>query len=184
MRLFVGLDLPAETKHALLQFQSKLRELGVNGSWKLEDNLHITLEFLGELDHSSIPTVTQTLLKVTSNYRPFKLNISGVGAFPSLKRPHTLWTALNGSLSELNRLRDDLHRELTNIGFKLDERKFKPHITLASRPKLDNIDLSVLQTKKLGEFRTSQVVLFESSATNGKIVYTDLFRADLEGVGM
>lgn len=179
MRLFIGVDLPAEIKQALIGFQSELRHLGVTGSWKSEDNLHITLEFLGELDSSLIPVLTQTLIKVANNCRPFELNISGIGAFPSFKRPHTLWTALSGSLTELNRLKDELHRELINKGFKLEERKFKPHITLASRPKLHNTELSVVHIKKLGEFWVTEVVLFESRAINGKRVYLDLYRASL-----
>lgn len=180
MRLFIGIDLPTEIKQVLLEFQLELRHLGVNGSWKLKDNFHITLEFLGELDHSFVPELNQILLKVAGNYRPFKLNIGGVGAFPSLKRPHTLWTALNGSLTELNRLKDDLHCELKNSGFKLEERKFKPHITLASRLQLENIDLSVVHANKLGEFRVIEVVLFESKVINSKIVYKGLQRASLE----
>lgn len=180
MRLFMGVDLPTEIKQALLGFQSELRLLGVNGSFKSQDNFHITLEFLGELDDSKIPALTDTLSKVASNYKPFELNIVGLGAFPTFKRPHTLWTAVNGCLTELNRLRDDLHHELKNKGFELDERQFKPHITLVSRPKLDNIDFSVVQTKKLGEFMVTEVVLFESRAIRGKRVYVDLYRAGLE----
>ncbi|MCO5387146.1 RNA 2',3'-cyclic phosphodiesterase [Desulfosporosinus sp.] len=180
MRLFIGVDLPAEIKQDLLEFQSELRLLGVNGSFKSQDNLHITLEFLGELDASRIPALTETLSRVASNYKPFDLNIVGLGAFPSFKRPHTLWTAVNGSLTELNRLRDELHSELKNKSFELEERQFKPHVTLASRPNFENIDISAVQSATLGEFLVKEVVLFESRAIGGKRVYTDLFKARLE----
>ena len=179
MRLFIGVDLSAEIKQALLDFQSELRLLGVKGSFKSQDNFHITLEFLGELDDTKVSAVNETLLKVASNCNPFELNIVGLGAFPSFKRPHTLWTAVNGSLTELNSLRDDLHHELKNKGFKLDERQFKPHITLASRPNLENIDFSLVQTKKLGEFMVTEVVLFESRAIQRKRIYEDIYRVSL-----
>lgn len=177
MRLFVGVDLPAEIKQSLIKLQSELGHLGVSGFWKSIDNFHITLEFLGELEPDKVSVLTETLTKVASNYQPFGLNIGGLGAFPSLKQPHTLWAAVSGSLTKLNRLRCDLHHELKLEGFKLDERQFKPHITLASRPKLDNIDFSVVRTKILGEFMVAEVVLFESRAIGGKRVYTDLYRA-------
>jgi len=183
MRLFVGVDLPAEIKQVLLEFQSELRLLGVNGSFKSQDNFHITLEFLGELDYNKIPELIETLTKVVSNYKPFEINIVGIGAFPSFKQPHTLWTAVNGSLTELNKLRDDLHRELKNKGFVLDERQFKPHITLASRPKLENIDFSVFHAKRLGEFMVTEVVIFESRTIAGKRVYADLYKAGFETSG-
>jgi RNA 2',3'-cyclic 3'-phosphodiesterase len=177
MRLFVGIDLPLEIKQTLLKFQSELRALGVNGSWKSPDNFHITLEFLGELELDKLSVLTETLTKVAGNYRRFGLSIGGIGAFPSLKKPHTLWTAVSGSLTELNRLRQELHHELQIKGFKLDERQFKPHITLASRPKLAKGDFSVVQTKIFGEYIVAELVLFESRLIHGKRVYIDLFKA-------
>ncbi|MBC2729009.1 RNA 2',3'-cyclic phosphodiesterase [Desulfosporosinus sp.] len=179
MRLFIGIDLPVEIKHALVNFQSELRALGVNGSFKSQDNFHITLEFLGELGKDKIPVLNETISKVASNYKSFDLNISGVGAFPSFKRPHTLWTAVQGCLNELNSLRNELHRELQTKGFKLDERQFKPHITLASRPSLGTIDFSMVYTKKIGKFMVAEVVLFESRPVSGKRVYVSLFKAGL-----
>ncbi|HVJ48841.1 RNA 2',3'-cyclic phosphodiesterase [Desulfitobacterium sp.] len=179
MRLFIGIDLSAELKQAILVFQSELRQLGVKGSWKAPENFHITLEFMGELEPNILPTLTETLTIVAQNQRPFIVNIGGLGAFPSFKRPHTLWTAVGGGLDELSRLRDKLHRELTNKGFLLEDRQFKPHLTLASRPELDDLDLSSVQLKKLGEFFVAEVTLFESKAIRGKRIYTDLFRACL-----
>jgi len=182
MRLFVGCDLPDEIKQSILRFQSELRHLGVNGVWKSLDNFHITLKFLGELELDKISVLKETLSVVASNHNPFGLTIGGLGAFPSLKKPQTLWTAVGGGLTELNRLRHDMHQELQIKGFKLDERQFKPHITLASRPTLDN-DFSVVHTEILGEYMVEEIVLFESSAIRGKRVYTDLYRAGFETMG-
>ena len=177
MRLFIGIELPAEIKQTLHEFQSEQRQLGINGAWKSLDNLHITLEFLGEIDLDKIPVLTETLTKVASNYGPFGLTIGGLGAFPSLNKPHTLWTAVGGNLTDLNSLKDELHRELKIKGFKLDERQFRPHITLASRIKLNNVDLYGIRTKILGEFIVVDVTLFESRPIHGKIVYIDLHKA-------
>jgi 2'-5' RNA ligase len=179
MRLFVGINLPNEIKQTLLEFQSELRQLGVRGGWKSQENFHITLEFLGELDLKHIPTLRGILTKVAKNNKPFKLNIGGLGAFPSINRAHTLWTSIGESLDELNRLRDEIHTELAKNGFVLEDRRFNPHITLASRPKLDDADLSVVHTKELGEFLVDKVVLFESKALHGKRIYTDLYTHSL-----
>jgi 2'-5' RNA ligase len=91
-----------------------------------------------------------------------------------------LWTAVSGSLTELNTLQNEIHIELANNGFVLEDRKFKPHITLASRPKLADLDLSVVQAKNLGEFMVEEVVLYESRAIHGKSTYIDLHRFSLE----
>lgn len=179
MRLFIGIDLPDEIKQTLLEFQSDLRHHGVNGLWKSEENFHITLEFLGELELNTLPIIIETLSKGASKHTRFKLNIGGLGAFPAFKRPHTLWTGVSGSLNELYQLRDEIHTELAKNGFILEDRKFKPHITMASRPKLDDIDLSVFHTKKLGEFIVEEVILFESRAIGGKRTYTNLYGSSL-----
>lgn len=180
MRLFIGVDLPNAMKETLLEFQSELRHLGVKGLWKSQENFHITLEFLGELESNTIPTLTELLSSGARNHKPFKLSIGGLGAFPSFKRPHTLWTAVDGGFHELHQLRNDIHTELAKSGFVLEDREFKPHITLASRPKLDDIDLSNLHTKKLGEFSVKEIILFKSMEVRGKRIYTDIYRTSLE----
>jgi len=135
---------------------------------------------LGELDLSNIQILTNRLTKVAENSKSFKVDIGGLGGFPNIKRPHTLWTAIGRSLPELKKLRNELHNELANWGLVLEERKYKPYISLASRPKLEGIDLSEVLFKKLGEFIIVEVVLFESKVINGSIVYNDLHRASLK----
>jgi len=179
MRLFVGIDLPNEINHTLIDLQCELRRLGVNALWKSPENFHITLEFLGELEASNIEALTETLNKVATNNRNFKLNIGGLGGFPTLNRPHTLWTAVGGSLTELNQLQNSIHNELSKYGFVLEKRRFKPHITLASRPKLEGIDLYEVHSKKLGDFMVAEIVLYESRTINGKIIYKDIRRISL-----
>lgn len=179
MRLFIGIELPLELKESLLQFQSELKSHGVNGYWKSQENFHITLEFLGELEREKIGLVKEILFKAAKNNPPFKVSLGGIGAFPSFKHPHTLWTALGGSLDGLHRLRDDIHNDLAESGFNLENRQFKPHITLASRPVLAEADLSSVCPRVLGEFTVSEVALFESSVILGKRVYTALHKASL-----
>ena len=179
MRLFVGIDLPNEIKHTLIELQCELRRLGINASWKSPENFHITLEFLGELDASNIQALTETLNKVAKNHRTFKVNIGGLGGFPTIKQPHTLWTAVGGSLRKLHQLQNNIHIELAKCGFVLEKRRFKPHISLASRPNLKGIDLSEVHSWKLGEFMVLEVVLYESRNINGKIIYKDLYRVSL-----
>lgn len=179
MRLFIGIDLPKELKQALLNFQHELKALGLQGVWKSSDNFHLTLEFLGELDSGTVTKLNEILSSVVRNHHSFILKLGGLGAFPSFKRPHTLWTSLQGSLDELNRLRAELHAQLQKNGFVVEDRPFKPHITLASRPQFELTDLSAVQTREMGEFLVSEVILFESKVIRGKRVYLDLTRAEL-----
>lgn len=184
MRLFIGIDLPEELRLAIYQFQSELRQLGVRGSWKVPKNLHITLEFLGELEPHTILPLQKALVKVAAHHLPFSLSIGGLGVFPSWKRPHTLWTAVSSGFDALHKVRDELHQELTHQGFVLENRPFKPHLTLASRPELDAQAVSTVAKKVLGTFQVTELILFESKAIRGQRVYTALFRAPLQTSGM
>jgi 2'-5' RNA ligase len=172
MRLFVGIDLPAQLKETLVGYQAELRQVGVKGAWKTQENFHLTLEFLGELEPGRVTVIHQALLKGAEFSSSFLLNIGGLGAFPSLARPRVLWTGIGGSLPELNKLQSNIHRELLQSGFTLENRDFKSHITLAARPELPKIDLVDLKKKILGEFLVVKFALIESKVIRGKRIYT------------
>lgn len=173
MRLFIGIDLPQEIKRALLEFQAELRRRGVNGYWKAEDNFHITLEFLGEIDPQDILMLTECM-SAAESLPGFELCLEGLGGFPTLSRPHTLWTAVKGQLGELKQLRERIHAELVRNSFRLESREFRPHISLASRPGLKDVELADLQSRNLGDFTVQEITLFESSVWQGKRTYTGL----------
>ena len=177
MRTFVGIELPDKMKRNLLALQSQLKQHGVHGSWKSAENFHITLEFLGDLEPDAVPMITDTLSKVARNQKPFSLTIGGLGAFPSFKRPHTLWAAVGDGSNELCSLREKIHRSLTRSGLVLEKRNFVAHVTLSSRPKLDNKDLTFFMNKEIGRLDVEDVVLFESRIIEGKRMYPVLFKA-------
>ncbi len=172
MRLFVGINLPKQLKQTLVGFQFELQQLGVKASWKSPENFHLTLDFLGELSPSNVPVIVEALVRGAEESKPFNLNVGGLGAFPSLARPRVLWTGMSGSITELNILQSNIHQELLKSGFTLENRDFKSHITMASRPELPEIDFSSVMEKQFGEFLVSDFALIESKEIRGKRIYT------------
>jgi 2'-5' RNA ligase len=172
MRLFVGIDLPGQLKETLVGFQSELKQLGVKAFWKSQENFHLTLEFLGELESSKVPIIHNALIKGAGRSKPYHLKVVGLGAFPSLIRPRVLWTGIGGNLIELNKLQANIHHELLDSGFTLENRAFKSHITLASRPELPKTNLANFKEKVFGEFPVSDFALIESKVIRGKRIYT------------
>jgi 2'-5' RNA ligase len=179
MRLFVGIDLPDQLKETLVSFQSELRQLGVKSFWKSQENFHLTLEFLGELEPGKVPGIFNTLIKGAAQIKPFLLKVVGLGAFPSLIRPRVLWTGIGGNLIELNKLQANLHHKLLEAGFILENRAFKSHITLASRPELPETNLANFKEKIFGEFLVSEFALIESKVIRGKRIYTAIEKIKL-----
>jgi len=179
MRLFIGIDLPPEAKQQLSHFQSELKKLGVSGYWKSTDNFHLTLEFLGETEAAAVKKLGAAMISAARGKKPFSLYLEGIGGFPSLWRPHTLWTAVKGDIQDLTVLQKDLHQALLQSGFSLENRPYKPHLTLASRPVLGNSDLASLQSNKLAKFTVKEIVLFESAVIRGKRTYSGLVKTPL-----
>lgn len=180
MRIYIGVDLPAYVKESLFESQLQLKKLGMKGSWKPAEYLHVTLEFLGETASESIPVLAKIVDNVVSDKKMFRLNIDRLGAFPNFPRAHTFWAGVGGSTKKLIQLWSDLHAELEKNGFILQKSQFKPHISLLSRPKEMEADLSSFSLSRPGKFTISEVIIFESKEVDGKRIYPALYRARLK----
>ena len=72
---------------------------------------------------------------------------------------------------------EKLYNELTFKGFKLEEREFKPHVTLAREVVLsENINIDSLNY----EFSVDRISLMESKRINGELKYIEIFSTALK----
>jgi 2'-5' RNA ligase len=62
---------------------------------------------------------------------PFRLVVSGVGAFPNLRQPRVLWVGISGEIEKLLVLQQRIDDGLVPLGFAKEARSFTPHLTLA-----------------------------------------------------
>ena len=91
------------------------------------DQLHFTLAFLGEQPGPDDALAAGESLR---DLAAFDLVLSGVGAFPSTMRPRVIWLGVTGGAAELIAAAERLQKALRERGFALEERKFRPHLTL------------------------------------------------------
>lgn len=129
MRLFVAVNLPDEEKAKLAQATLPLRT-GLPFRWLLPEAVHLTLKFLGEVAEPRSRAVIEAVENTAARHAPFSLELGGVGAFPSLRRPRVLWVGVMAS-SVLSALQADVERALARSGFPTEDRPFSPHITVA-----------------------------------------------------
>ena len=123
-RLFVAIDLPAETKKELAAIC-----FGLPGArWMPVDQLHLTLRFIGEVDGGLYKDIQEMLATVTM--APFTIRLQGVGHFPPRKRPRVLWVGIE-ACDLLMRLRGRIESILVRGGLEPEGRKYSPHITIA-----------------------------------------------------
>jgi RNA 2',3'-cyclic 3'-phosphodiesterase len=123
-RLFVAIGLPPPVRSSLAALQA-----GVPGArWTPEENLHLTLRFIGELDGAGFEDAVSALAEVEAP--SFELQLAGVGQFGDRRRAHALWAGVRPS-EPLALLRGRVEAALARAGMPRDERKFAPHVTLA-----------------------------------------------------
>ena len=130
-RLFWAINLPSSLKSKLAAVQEKLKTINADTKWVEEKNLHLTLQFLGDVDASSITTLINNMENALDGFPALHLGLGGLGFFPNLKRPRVLWAGIAGDLSSLQKLSDAVQKANLLAGFPGEEREFRPHLTLA-----------------------------------------------------
>ena len=105
-------------------------ELVEGGRPTRPDNLHMTLEFLGNVDSAQIAGASAAAARVSASGFRFALDVAG-----HWRRSRILWLGLTEPAPLLFELQSSLHARLDAVGLRLENRPFRPHVTLARRAK-------------------------------------------------
>jgi len=159
MRLFLAVELPDPLKQVLT---------GLGGAdgvrWARSEVLHLTLRFLGEVEPDLVPDLIAALRPILASHPPLDLVLEGGGAFPRRGRPRVLWVGVGGQVGALRALVADTEAALADLGFETERRPYSPHITLGrvKRGRPRELVERLESLGRLGDFRATEVVLFES----------------------
>ncbi|WP_226001672.1 RNA 2',3'-cyclic phosphodiesterase [Paenibacillus sp. BJ-4] len=130
-RLFTAIALPDGHKQKLRQWaEQDLKELSFR-KWSDYRDYHVTLQFLGDVATSDIPKLEQALVQATAEHAPFTLGIGEAGFFGREQFPRVLWRGVTGQRESLDQLFHSILRATEPLGFKPEERPYRPHITVA-----------------------------------------------------
>lgn len=123
MGLFTAISIPAETAAGFEHLRS-----GLHGArWVEAEAYHITLSYMGELDGADIVRLIEALDPV--RFDAFEISLKGLGIFGG-NRPRALWAGVEDSTG-LKAFQARQARAIIQTGFKLERRKYAPHMTLA-----------------------------------------------------
>lgn len=171
IRLFVALSLPDDLRQRLGTLCNGIRE----ARWVQEENLHLTLRFIGEVEEPEVAYIMAALSSVQLGR--FDLTLSGVGHFESRNKIRSLWAGIQNSPA-LDLLQQRIETVLTRHGLAPDGRKFSPHITLA---RLKQAPPAYVRTWLEGNsyfqaipFEVDHFTLFESYRAHTGAIYTPL----------
>ena len=103
--------------------------------WVSDEQHHLTLHFLGEISPAQTEAVTRALAGLPPPTAPLSLTLGGLGAFPNINRPATLWAGGQDEGGRIAMLAAAYGRALRALGFEIDARPFIPHLTLARVPR-------------------------------------------------
>lgn len=172
LRLFVGLGLPETHRDAL-----SMLERGIPGArWVEADNYHVTLRFVGEVSESDADDV-HTALSALS-FDAFAMSLVGVGHFGKLRKARSLWVGIE-PVDPVRHLQAKIESAIVRAGFPREERRFRPHVTLARIKGETGHHLANFLSEH-GDFRTpafdvSSFHLFRSQLTRSGPVYETLW---------
>ncbi len=182
MRLFIAVEIEDQgvlSKIISLKNQLITCSKGGRGIKAVEDeNIHLTIRFLGEVSEALIPSI-KACLDRCSEINSFTMKIKGIGAFPSFSRPRVIWVGVDQGVNELKNIRKILDRCLNTI-VRPEPQEFVPHITIA-RIKSRNYDVRCLSNfietyrdYEIGETPVTMVKLKQSILRPQGPIYKDV----------
>jgi RNA 2',3'-cyclic 3'-phosphodiesterase len=179
-RIFIAIKVdPDETLVNLVSsIKSGLINEGIK--WTNLDNIHITLAFLGDTEENMINILRSRLKDKCEGSGRFELILQGTGLFKNYHDPRVIWAGIEMSekLTHLNAFIIDAIRE---AGVTIEERPFKPHLTLG-RIKFINDKLALkeilekYQKLEIQKVPVNEVILYESILLKTGPVYKPLGR--------
>ncbi|GBC95659.1 RNA 2',3'-cyclic phosphodiesterase [bacterium HR16] len=179
MRLFFAVLLDEHTRGrvALVQEAMKRALAGQRISWVKQENLHLTLRFLGEQDEKGLRQAIEAGQTVARERQTFRFVVQGAGAFPDLRRARVLWVGVEEPVEPLYYLAHQLEKELRQRGFPPEDKPFRSHITLAriKEPPPAQVMQKLIESlpnEPLGSVEVRSFVLMQSVLNPNGSLYT------------
>jgi RNA 2',3'-cyclic 3'-phosphodiesterase len=181
LRCFIAVDLSTDVRRAAGEIMRRLSAQHADVRWVAEDNLHLTVKFLGDTPTDKIEAVSQAVREAAAAAKPFTLRAAGVHPFPSRGRFNVVAVGVEGQ-EPLARLAADIDKRTAALGFEPEAREFRAHLTLGRVKGRKGIEgmlkaMEKFQAEALGTSEVKEIVLYQSELTRDGANYTAIIRA-------
>lgn len=188
LRTFIAVPVAPELEQRAGVLIGKLRAASAKVKWVEPSNLHWTMKFLGEVDLTESAQICNAVSDAVAPFEPFDIEAIGAGAFPSPDRPRTVWLGMGQGSEEMIALHDAIDRALEPLGFRSENRRFRPHITIGRVRQSSGAEIAELGriVRENADFdgglsSVFEVTVFASELERHGPSYTPLGHAALRG---
>jgi len=188
LRAFIAVEMPSEIQQKVYKETSDFRK-GIDAlvRWIPAENMHLTLKFLGNVSPSNVEFLMQMLRNEAQAIPCFNIQLTGLGSYPSLKRPRVLYIGIQAP-PVLDALQRGIDSASHRLGYQSEERPFSAHLTLGRvKQNVTAIDQQKIrraiegtQVDLVGTTRVDSVHLYKSELKPSGSVYTRLYSAPLK----
>jgi 2'-5' RNA ligase len=185
VRAFLSIDIDENVLLSrIAHIQQKLDLKAAKIKLVERSNIHFTLRFFGDTPVSKLELMHTELSKV--QFAPFTIEIAGVGAFPSIKRPRVIWVGVTQNAKLMINLKREIDDYLGNLGYPPERKRFHAHATFARvravRDRGRMIDnLESIATEPVGIMTINNFRMTKSTLTSAGPVYETLWEISATG---
>ena len=183
IRSFISIDVEeGAVLDKIIRIQEDLKGTGAIFKPVERQNIHLTIRFLGEIPMKTIELVKEIMSKI--EFSQFKLELKGIGAFPSSSRPRVIWIGVGDGGENVVQIYEQIEKELRRIGFPKEREKFVPHITIARVKRYTPALTKYLRNHRdieVGSIDVNSIRLKKSTLTSRGPIYEVLFEVHATG---
>jgi len=174
IRTFFALEIPASLRRELAEiirvFQTEVPR-GIK--WVSDENLHITLQFIGDTKEEDLPEIIRFFQNVFSEIGKLEF-IKPEIQIISGRFPRIVWVSLKTKNREVAKAVGKIRNKLQELGYKPDSKPLKFHITLGrvKRKLSEHFIADALRQKISAEnIEVSEAVFYRSILRSDGPVY-------------
>ncbi len=182
-RIFLALNFSVAATRKIAEeierHKAPMGEAGFRVAWVPAANLHLTLKFLGSVGEELVEGVADACRQVAARHQPIEAKAVGLGAFPSLPKPHILWVGVEGPPA-LAALQRDVEAAMVELGFDREERAYHPHVTVGRVKEARGSAETLWKGEALvGSSALAEIIVYESRTRSAGAEYVARARVPL-----
>jgi len=185
LRTFLAFPIHEGLVQKIALLQKELQSLQLDAKWVHPEKIHLTLKFMGETPREALQEIQKTVEAVGHQHAAFQVTINTLGAFPDAPSARIVWIGSASSSSEGEALAQALHHALQPLGFPIEAKPFKAHLTLGRIRSPKNRE-ALVQFLKGFSFPWEETLLFQrlihyqSTLTPQGPLYRPLYEVSLK----